>query len=217
MQLRLRRTGRHPQQRADLLVPIPLDIVEHEDRSRARRQLFDGGLQIDAPIQVLRACRRRHIEQRLAVCQESLPSHSERSKPLDDDVHRQPVQPRRERRLAAKQGELLPRADEYVLRQFIGCVGAGHPPREVENPRHVRLVDPLESRRISFSSKDDVVHRHLFGWLGGGQGWNGRRWTAEGEGPDISPQPSAISIRYGFFEKSTVGATLAASGAVKSS
>ena len=81
--------------------------------------------------------RRRQVEHRLAIGQEPLARRAERPEPLDDHVHGQPVQPGRERRLAAKQRELLPRPDEDVLRQLVGCVGAGHPPREVENARHV--------------------------------------------------------------------------------
>ena len=112
---------------------------------------------------MLGARRRRHFQHRLAVADEPLAGRAKRAKPLDDHVHGQPVQPRRERRLAAKQGELLPRADEDVLREFIGCVGSGHPPRQIENARQVGPVDPFESSRISLSSKDDVFHRHYFG------------------------------------------------------
>jgi hypothetical protein len=72
------------------------------------------------------------------------------------------MQPGRESRLPSKERELLPRPDEHVLRQFLGCVGSGHSPRKVENARHMGPVYPFESRRISLSRKDDVVHRHLF-------------------------------------------------------
>ena len=106
---------------------------------------------------------RRHFEHRLAIRQEPLARRAERPEPLDDHVHGEPVEPGRERRLASKQRELLPRPDEHVLRQFFGCVGTGHPPREIENPRHMRLVYPLESRRIPLTRKDDVVHQHYFG------------------------------------------------------
>jgi hypothetical protein len=70
------------------------------------------------------------------------------------------VQPGGERRLSAKEGELLPRADEDVLRQLFGCVGAGHAPRKIEDARHMGPVNPLESRRIPLGRKDNVVHRH---------------------------------------------------------
>jgi len=141
-------------------VLVTLDIVQHEHGAGAGRQLRDRRLQIHAEVDVLGARRRRHLQHGLAIAEEPLAGRAERAKALDDHVHGQPVEPRRERRLAAKQRELLPRADKDVLREFIGCFGSGHPPREVENPRHVGPVDPFESGRLSLSSKDDVFHRH---------------------------------------------------------
>jgi hypothetical protein len=124
------------------------------------RQQFDRGLQIHAEVHVLGSRRRCHVEHRFAIRQEPLARRAERPEPLDDNVHGQPVQPRRKRRLATEQCELLPRADEHVLRQLLGCVRSGHPPREIEDTRQMGPVYPFESRRIPLSSKDDVVHRH---------------------------------------------------------
>jgi len=125
-----------------------------------RESDLDRGLQVHAEVHVLRSRGRCDVEHCLAIRQEPLPRRAERPEALDDHVHGEPVQPRRKRRLAAEQGELLPRPDEHVLGQLLGCVGAGHPPRQVEDARHMGPVYPLESRRIPLSSKDDVVHRH---------------------------------------------------------
>ena len=144
-------------------MPVPFDVVQHEHRSSAvRTKQMDLSMDLQAAIAQL-PHGRRHFEHRLAVRQKPLARRAERPEALDDHVDGEPVEPGRERRLAAKQRELLPRPDEDVLRQFLGRVGAGHPPREIENPRHVRLVYPLESRRIPLTRKDNVVHQQDFG------------------------------------------------------
>ena len=163
MQLRLRGSRRHAENAADLLVLVAFDVVQHEHRAGAVRQLLDGRLQVHAQVQVLRARRVRNLEHWLAVGEEPFAGGAERPEPLDDHVHRQAVEPRRKRRLTAKQGELLPRADKDVLRQLVGCVGAGHPSRQIEDARHMSPVYPFESRRIPLGRKDNVVHRHLVG------------------------------------------------------
>ncbi len=133
------------------------------------------------------------------------------------------MQPRGEGRFASKQAELLPRADEDVLRQFLGRVGTGHPAGQIEDPRQMRPVDPLESRRIPLRGKDDVVHWHLIGWWGGGKGWKpGKTESGQLSGRFVFGI-STRSYLYPVFpyglgrEKSTFGACLAASGALNSS
>src|SRR5205823_1308485 len=77
--------------------------------------------------------------------------------PLDDDVYGQAVQPRRERRFPAKLPELLPRADEDVLRDLVGLVAPEHPAREAVNPPDVRPVEALEGGRVPGGRQGDVV------------------------------------------------------------
>ena len=93
----------------DLLVPVALHVVQHEDRPRAVGQLRDGRIagpspgragSARAPASSRGPARRRRGTGRAG--------HAERAEPLDDDVHRQPVQPRPEGRLAAERPELLP-------------------------------------------------------------------------------------------------------------
>ena len=65
-------------------------------------------------------------------------------------VHGQPVQPGAERALAAKQVQLLPRANEHVLRQLLGARAVGdHPRAEREDPVDVLTVEPLECAPIA--------------------------------------------------------------------
>src|SRR5439155_7283703 len=77
--------------------------------------------------------------------------------PLDDDVDGQAVQPRRERRFPAKLPELLPCADEDVLRDLVGLVAPEHPAREAVNPPDVRPVEALEGGRVPRGRQGDIV------------------------------------------------------------
>ena len=101
------------------------------------------------------------LENRLAVRQKPITRGAQRPEALDDDVHRQAMQPRGERRLAAKRPELLPDANEHVLGQLVGRIRAGHAPREVVHTAQMGLVYALERARIPLSRKGDIVHRHI--------------------------------------------------------
>ena len=81
--------------------------------------------------------RGKHLEDLFAVV---IPLPPQRLGPesLDDDVDRQPVEPGAEGRLAAKAAELLPDADEDILRELVGVASAGHPPDETVDLRQVR-------------------------------------------------------------------------------
>jgi hypothetical protein len=71
------------------------------------------------------------------------------AEPLDDDVHREPVQPGRERRIPAKRAELLPEAHEDVLGQLVGVAAGRHPAHQSMHPRQVRAVELLEGADVS--------------------------------------------------------------------
>src|SRR3989449_3044854 len=57
MQLRFRRAGHDPQHVGDLLVPVPLDIVQHEHLPRAVGQAPDGLLEVHRQLRRRRAPR----------------------------------------------------------------------------------------------------------------------------------------------------------------
>ena len=78
-----------------------------------------------------------------------LPARRVGPEALDDDVDREAVQPGGERRVAAEAAELLPDADEDVLRQLVGVAAARHPPDEAVHARQVRAVEPLERADVS--------------------------------------------------------------------
>jgi len=71
-------------------------VLYHLGERGIEWQLLDRCLQIHREVQVFRPDGGRHFEHGLAVRQEPLTRRAERSKPLDDHVHGQPVQPGRE-------------------------------------------------------------------------------------------------------------------------
>ncbi len=66
-----------------------------------------------------------------------------------EHVEREPTQPGREARFAAKRRELLPRPDEYVLGQGLGLRGVEHPGGQRVDRRGVAAVDPGERRGVT--------------------------------------------------------------------
>ena len=56
-----------------------------------------------------------------------------------------------------KRPELLPDADEDVLRELVGVAAAGHPAHEAVHARQVRVIHPLERRHVSRRGQRHVV------------------------------------------------------------
>ncbi len=140
--------------------------MQHEDLPRAGRQLFDRRLEIHSQVATgRRDCddveSRRVVRHPFALDRIGAP-------PLDDHVDRQPVEPGRERRLASELPQLLPRADEDVLRDLVSLVAADHAPGQTVNPRHMRPVEPLEGVRIPAGRQGHIgLGRCLNGGLAG--------------------------------------------------
>ncbi len=70
-----------------------------------------------------------------------------------DDIHRQPVEPRRQRASPAKQVKLPPGANERFLGELLGevCV-SGEAPTQRVDPPNLLSVDLLESLSIAILS-----------------------------------------------------------------
>jgi hypothetical protein len=77
--------------------------------------------------------------------------------PPEEQVHRDPVQPRAERALAGEGTEFLPGPDEHLLHGLLGVVGTHHPAGERVDPPHVRTVQPLEGLGVAPGGQADVV------------------------------------------------------------
>src|SRR5213595_1691222 len=98
MQLRFRRAGHDPQHVGDLLVPVPLDIVQHEHLPGAVGQPPDGLLEVHRQLRRRRAPGHPVEDVGRVVIAAAL--CAEGGAPGEDDVYRQAVQPRPERRFA---------------------------------------------------------------------------------------------------------------------
>jgi hypothetical protein len=81
----------------------------------------------------------------------------ERPPPLDDDVDREPMEPGRERRLAAELAQLLPGPHEDILGDFVGLLRAEHPAREAVDPADMGPVEPLEGRLVPAGRQGHVA------------------------------------------------------------
>ena len=106
-----------------------------------------------------------------------------------DHIHRQPVQPGAEGRLSAKGAQLLPHADEHVLRHLIRVFLAQHSADQAVDPRDVRPVEPLEGVGIPAGGQG-ILGPRLCRCRGAGQGVSG---GAPGVG---------VSMRRDWMERS---------------
>src|SRR5205085_4464216 len=120
MELRLRRAFGDAEYVSDLVVVVPLDVVQDEDGAIAGRQLRDGALKGDAIndrhlVRVLRAAHDLHG--RLALFGRKLGPCAPAPKVHEHLIDREPMQPSGEGRLAAKTADLVEEMREDVLRQ----------------------------------------------------------------------------------------------------
>ena len=142
----------------DLPVLVAVHVVQHENPPRAVRKPRDGGLEIHRQVARRRRCG-QPIEDPLVVV-EPAPGHRLRPEALDHHVHRQPVQPGPERRGAPESGELVPGADEDVLRHFVGIAPGGHPPHQAVHLREVGSIQRFEGAHVSSRGGRHVVVCH---------------------------------------------------------
>src|SRR5262249_12317328 len=93
----------------------------------------------------------------LVVLLEPRPLSSFTLSRIEHEVDRQPVQPGRERALATKEVQLLPRTNEDVLRQLLGTLTVGdHSRAEGEHASDMFAIEPLERTPVSGRRACDV-------------------------------------------------------------
>src|SRR5258708_4765836 len=78
---------------------------------------------------------------------------------IQHHVHREPVQPRAERAVAAKRGELVPQSDEDVLGALFSVPGVARQPqaRRVDPARMLAIQLPEGPRIASGGAGDEIV------------------------------------------------------------
>jgi len=163
MQLRLGCSYRYPQQIRDLVMLVSLDVVQNENLPCAVRKPCERHVEIHREVtgSLLRG---KRFEDPVAV-HVSLPSRGVRPEAFDDHVGGKAVEPRSERRLAAKARELLPHADEDILRQLLRIPSRRHATNQAMDARQMRTVEPLERACVSRRGQ-----RHVIGGVGGSYG-----------------------------------------------
>ena len=155
VQLPFRRPGGDLEHHRNLAVLVTLDVVQHEDFSRAGRQPGDGALEVDLEIRASRS--HREPVERLRAVRHPLALDRERSPPLDHHVDREAMEPGRERRLAAELTQFLPGPHEDVLRDLVGLLRAEHPAGQAVDPADVGPVEPLEGRPVASGRQGHVA------------------------------------------------------------
>src|SRR5258706_13600914 len=94
-----------------------------------------------------------------AVLAGALVFHAPASEMHQNLVDRQPVQPRRKRRIAAKTADLAKKLDKNFLREVFGLgLAAGHPQAEAVSAAVIPLVDQLKSREITASRQTAKIN-----------------------------------------------------------
>lgn len=155
MQLRLAATNRDTELFADLLMGETFDIVEDEDTTGTDWEAGNGFLEIEAFSYTIRS-RWHHI-----LCT-PLVVHvvsGERVLPAGKNhIHRHAMKPGREGGLSPEPGELLPGADEDILRHLFGERPISqHAHAQAEDASHMCLIDPLEGLTIAGRGGRDIV------------------------------------------------------------
>jgi hypothetical protein len=149
VQVGLGGSDRHAGDFSDFSVPISLDIVQNEDRARAGGQGCDRSLEIEREVAGLPLGAEPFgvniVEWKLAPT-----SSSVHAVIRHDDIHRQPVKPRRQRASPAKQVKLSPGPNEGLLGELLGEVRvSGEAPTQRVDPPNLLSVDLLESPSIA--------------------------------------------------------------------
>ena len=154
-----------PSDLGDLAVLEPLDVVQHERRAASVGQLRHRALEIHLRHRLLRqAAAARLVPARLVVERVGELARARRPAPqvVEAQIRRQPIQPRAERRLAAKAVELPVRREKNLLQQVLG-VGrvAEHAAGDAVEPSGVGPVELLERRQVPLPAAFD--ERHVLG------------------------------------------------------
>ena len=162
MELRFASAGGHAEHFTYFIVRVALDVVQYENFSRAGWQTCDGAFKIDR-----KSWRRgganvavRHgIDIIDRVIMPSAPPVF-RLPVVEDDIHRETMEPGAERAVAAKLTEFFPRPYECVLGQLFGARAvADHSRAQRKNPVDMLPVQPLERKPVPARRASDIVLR----------------------------------------------------------
>lgn len=135
----------HTEQGGDLLVGVPLDIVQDEDVAEAGGEPGDGALQVDP----VRGLEQGDVVGRMIVLDSrELPGILPRSVP--NRIDHEPAEPGAERRLPAEGREPFHRPDPNVVYHVLspGRIAAVEPERQTVEPGHVTIVQPPERAAV---------------------------------------------------------------------
>jgi len=133
---------------------ISFDVMKDEDDARSLGKLRDRRFHVHSDVS--RGGAAGHEVEDVLVVVEPDPLGLERRAPVQNHVDRDAVKPGAERGFAAKRAELLPHADEHVLRELARKVRAYHPACESMHAAGVRLVEALEGARVPVLGTHDV-------------------------------------------------------------
>ncbi len=168
---------------------VPLDIVQHEDRSRAGRERRDGPLEIERLVRIGESGWSIKIPTHAGEIGSDLepdPPTVRRPAPLEDGVQGDAMQPGRKTAFAPEGPELLPHAHEDVPDQLPGEESIGtEPETEGIDPPHVRIVERGERAVIAALGR-------LYRGVKDGLPWQGAlQVQGDRAGPSISCRPGS--------------------------
>lgn len=149
-------SGGDAQQLGDLPVLEALDVVEHEHLAGAIGQSLHSGLQLEREVGS-RPPAGGPPQHALGVRSDPLTPYAEPLSPRQDQVDRDAVEPGGERGLAPEGVQLLPGADEHVLRDLVREIGSQHASDKGMNAGDVQPVQPLECGQIAAGSESRFV------------------------------------------------------------
>jgi hypothetical protein len=126
------------------------DVMQQKSRSCTLRQPCDGPFQVQpidaSPLAGLADAHDLFVQSRCYIARSRLPA----LEMIEAAVHRQAIEPGADGGIAAKFGELSIGLQEDLLQEILRIgPGPAHPPREVEQPRRMLLIELLESWDIS--------------------------------------------------------------------
>jgi len=133
----------HP---CDLLVPVSLDVVEHQHLSRPFGELGDRAFEVDS---LVRGDRPRGKRFHFLARVDALTLDGPRLAVGEDQIHAQPVEPGAKGRFPSKRAQLAPRPHEDLLGQLVRVIVPGHAPGQTVNPSDVHPIQAFESPTVS--------------------------------------------------------------------
>jgi hypothetical protein len=162
MELRFASACGHAEYFTDLVVCVALNVVQYENFSCAGWQTCDGAFKVDRKSWRRRGAYvavRHGIDIFDRVIMPSAPPVF-RLTVVEDDVHRETMEPGAERAVPAKLVELFPCPHKCVLRQFFGAGAiADHSRAQRKNPVDVLPIQPLERKPVPARRASDIVLR----------------------------------------------------------